>query len=117
MNEFTASSNSNFDPRLPIAATALAIVGLASIPSVVSFVTQTRQNAPKDNFYEDEDGKSTPEAVAEFSNKKPKTAISIFSVTSFGLYLAIAILSTLSAHHGPSLPIWLTSAAFVRLLS
>lgn len=115
MADFTTSSN--FDPRLPIAATALVIVGLASIPSLASIITQTRRNAPKDNFYEDADGKSTPEAVADFSNKKAKVAISIFGVVAFGTSVVIAVLTTLGTHHGPSLPAWLTSAAFVCFLS
>lgn len=115
MSDFTPSEYANFDPRLPIAATGLVIVGLFSLPSIFAILTQTRRNAPKDNFYEDADGKSTPEAVADFSNKKAKIAISIFSVASFATSVVVSVLATLRPVHfqAESLSNWLTTASFV----
>ena len=99
---------------LPLSAAGLAVVGAATLPGISAIVVQNRNRTPKDNFYEDIDGKSTPEAVAAFSQKIPKTAILLLSVVGFGLSVAISVLSTLnSGPHGLFVVNWLSTATWV----
>ncbi|UNI23458.1 hypothetical protein JDV02_009276 [Purpureocillium takamizusanense] len=103
---------------LPLSAAALAFAGLATLPGTLSFLSQARNRTPKDNFYEDEDGKSTPEALAAFSNKAPKTAVLLFASLGFGLITAASVLATLSpASHGLLLESWLLTGAWGALLA
>ena len=98
----------------PIAVAGVVVVGLASLPGVFAILTQIRSRAPKDNFYEDVDGKSTPESVAAFSNWRVKTAILVLSCLGFGLSVAAAVLATLNPAHGGSVLVnWLTCASWV----
>lgn len=103
---------------LPLSIAGLTVVGLFSLPGAVALLSQTRNRTPKDNFYSDVDGISTPEAVAAFSNKWPKTAILLFSLTSFGTSVAHSILSSLHAdRYDLFVPSWLITAALVSLLA
>lgn len=98
----------------PLAAAGVAIAGLAGIPGLVSILAQIRSKTPKDNFYEDIDGKSTPESVAAFSNTRPKIAILVLSIIGFGLSLPVSILGVLHpVRHGLNLPNWLLTATWV----
>lgn len=56
----------------PLALVALGVTVVVNLRGFTAFVTQIRNRTPKDNFYEDEDGKSTPESMAAFSNAWPK---------------------------------------------
>ena len=110
--------STDYDMQMVLAAVGLAIVGSASIPGLLAIRTQARHATPKDNFYEDVDGKSTPEAVADFSNKKPKGAIVLLSVAALATSVAISVLASLNlTRHHLFLQNWLTTAAFVRLNS
>ena len=101
---------------LPVSGAALGVVGLVSIPALGAITRQVRNGAPKDNFYEDRDGKSTPEAMAAFSNKWPKTMGFIFSATGLGTSIAFSVLETINRHqHDLFLPNWLTVASWVCL--
>jgi hypothetical protein len=95
--------------QLVVSVVALTVVGLATAPGVFAIAHQARHGTPKDNFYEDRDGKSTPEAVAAFSNKKAKAAITILSVGSFATSLAVSILALDWLY----IPNYLLTAAFV----
>ncbi|KAI1334327.1 P-loop containing nucleoside triphosphate hydrolase protein [Xylariaceae sp. FL0016] len=87
--------------RAAIAASSigLGLVVLLTIPSLVSIGRQLVRPAPGVEGYEDEDGKSTPEAVRAFSTRAPKALV--LSIATLGLLLsiALAILSTLSPGH------------------
>lgn len=111
MDNFTRSSL--LELRTTTSVAALAVVILSAIPSGVALVAQKRRNLPKDNFYEDVDGKSSPEAVADFSNTRPKAAISVCAVATFATSLAVSVLETLDTSLGLSLPSWIVTAAFV----
>ncbi|KAM0242892.1 hypothetical protein ACHAP5_007145 [Fusarium lateritium] len=76
----------------------LAVVALATTPALVTAVTQLRKRTAKDNFYEDIDGKSTPESIAAFSNRLPKIFILALSAIGLGTSIAIAVLSSLNPH-------------------
>ncbi|KAG5950186.1 hypothetical protein E4U53_005410 [Claviceps sorghi] len=80
---------------LPLCAAALGVTTLSTLPALSAQLAQARHRAPRDNFYEDADGKSTPETMAAFSNKKPKLCLLVFAVVGFGLSLAVTILSIL----------------------
>lgn len=101
---------------LPLSIAGLAVVGLFSLPGAVALLSQIRNRTPRDNFYSDVDGTSTPEAVAAFSNKRAKIAILLFSLTSFGTSVAHSVLATLHAdRYGLFVPSWLITAALVSL--
>ncbi|KAL9479999.1 hypothetical protein ACSS6W_004785 [Trichoderma asperelloides] len=102
---------------LPLSIAGLTVVGLFSLPGLFALLSQIRNRTPKDNFYSDIDGTSTPEAVAAFSNKRPKIAILLFSLTSFGTSLAHSILSSLHAdRYGLFVPSWLITAALAAIV-
>lgn len=80
---------------LPLCAAGLGVTCLSSLPGLFALLAQLRDRTPRDNFYEDVDGKSTPESMAAFSNKAPKICLLISSVIGFGLSIAATILSIL----------------------
>lgn len=101
----------------PLAAAGVAATGVAGIPSLLAILAQVRNRTPKDNFYEDIDGKSTPESSAAFSNTKPKLAILFLSAAGFGLSLAVSVLGFLHPlRDGLILPNWLLTGIWVSLL-
>ncbi|KAK2594786.1 hypothetical protein QQS21_007473 [Conoideocrella luteorostrata] len=103
---------------LPLSAAGLGVTGLATLPGVFAQLAQARHRTPPDNFYEDVDGKSTPETMAAYSNKKPKLCILVFSVIGFGLSVAVTILSKLHPlGDGLSLENWLITATWAAVVS
>jgi hypothetical protein len=103
---------------LPLSIAGLTVVGLFSLPGAVAILSQIRNRTPKDNFYSDVDGTSTPEAVAAFSNKRQKLTLLLLALTSFGTSVAYSILTTLHAdRYGLFVPSWLTTGALVSLLA
>lgn len=100
----------------PLAAAGLGIVGLAGLPGLLDTISQVRKRTPKDNFYEDTDGKSSPEAVAAFSNKWPKVTILSLALIGLATSVAISVLSTLHISLDDLLLAnWLTTASWVGL--
>ncbi|KAF4443547.1 hypothetical protein F53441_11402 [Fusarium austroafricanum] len=79
-----------------LTGTGLAVVALATTPALVAAITQLRKRAARDNFYEDADGKSTPESLAAFSNRLPKVFILALSIIGLGTSIAISALSSLN---------------------
>lgn len=108
------SSSSRHPLSFPLAAGGLLLVALLSIPSIWTIVGQIRRGAPKNNFYEDRDGKSTPEAVAEFSNRKPKAAVLLFSLVGLGTSIAISVLAVTDSKRDQTLDGWFATASWVR---
>lgn len=101
---------------LPLTAAVLAIVGLSTSPAVFASINQLRNRTPKDNFYEDADGKSTPETVAAYSSRRPKLLIITFSAIGLATSIAISVLSIFNqpTHYG-LIETWLTTASWVSL--
>lgn len=98
----------------------LAIAGLATLPGLSAVVSQIRNRTVKDNFYEDEDGKASPEAVAAFSQKGSKFAVVFLAATTAALSLAVSVLSTIRPGQGDEdlfLQTWVATAAWVSLSS
>jgi hypothetical protein len=94
----------------------LVAVGLFTIPAVVSFGAQLAKPEPKEDDYEDPDGKSTPEAVASYSAKVPKTLIFLFAALGCSTSIAVAVVSLITkTETGIFLEAWLTVATWVRL--
>lgn len=105
-------------PMLPVAAAGLGLVALAASPAIEAITRQLRNRTPKDNFYTDVDGTSTPEAIAAFSTRLPKSIILALSTLGSGTSIAISIICTLRNHSQDSLvENWLTAAswAFISL--
>lgn len=103
------------DDSLEIAvATGLAIVGLVSVPAVSSLVLQLTTREPKQDTYEDKDGKATPESVKAYSAKWPKTFILLFALLSSGTSIATSVLTSLeTGNSGLFLENWLSTGASV----
>ena len=102
---------------LPLSAAALAANGLITLPGLFATLAQRRDRSPPDNFYEDEDGKSSPETMAAFSNRKPKLAILTFSILGLCLSTAVTVLSLLQPlGDGLRLENWLSNASYVSRL-
>ncbi|KAI1875694.1 uncharacterized protein JN550_001980 [Neoarthrinium moseri] len=93
----------------------LGLIGLSSLPAAFSLGSQLRSKDSKSDVYEDEDGKSTPEAVAAYSAKVPKAFILLFSLIGLGLSIALGVLSTLGESNGIFLENWLSVGAWALL--
>lgn len=99
---------------LPLSAAALGVACLATIPGALAIQTQIRDRTPKDNFYQDQDGVSTPEALAAFSNRTPKTTILLLSVLGFASLTAVSIQTAVDpSHRELLLESWLATASSV----
>lgn len=99
---------------------ALAVVLLLSIPSVKYLIglPKRRLLAHNDGVYEDEDGRSSPEALSKFSTRVPKTLVAFFAVTGFFASTHLSILDTVRATHDSLVAaIWLYSVVWVRLVA
>ncbi|KID89813.1 ABC transporter, transmembrane domain, type 1 [Metarhizium guizhouense ARSEF 977] len=102
---------------LPLSAAVLGATGLITFPGVFASLAQARHRTPPDNFYQDVDGKATPESMAAFSNKKPKACILVFSVLGFGLSVTTTVLSILNPPgDGLNLENWLTTGTWVAIV-
>lgn len=98
-----------------VAATGLGVSILTAVPGFVAIQAQIRNRTPKNNFYEDNDGKSTPESEAAFSNTSSKIATVVCASIALATQLAVAILSLLGRddRHLAALPDWLITGAWV----
>lgn len=71
---------------------ALTATLLLSIPSAKHLISSLTRKPPKQSqsTYEDRDGQSTPEDVAKFSTRTPRTFVAVFAATGCfaSLYLA-----------------------------
>lgn len=103
------------DTSLTIAsATGLGVVGLVSTPAVVNLVLQLMTPEPRQDSYEDQDGKATPESFKAYSAKWPKSLIVLFSLITASTSLATAVLATLHVdNHDLFLENWLSVGASV----
>ncbi|KAL6919458.1 hypothetical protein FSST1_003484 [Fusarium sambucinum] len=94
----------------------LGLVALTTAPALVAVIDQLRKRTPKDNFYEDIDGKSTPESIAAFSNRLPKILILVSSATGLGTSIAVSVLSSLhSSSNELLLENWLLTGAWLLI--
>jgi hypothetical protein len=92
----------------------LAVIGLFTAPALLSVGRQLAKREPKEECYEDEDGKSTPEAVAAYSAKIPKVLILVFAVLGCATSIAVTVLSlTTDIQDGLFIENWLSLAAWV----
>lgn len=95
-------------------ATGLGVVGLMSTPAVVNLVLQLTTPEPRQDGYEDQDGKATPESFKAYSAKWPKSLIVLFSLITASTSLATAVLATLHVdNHDLFLENWLSVGASV----
>ncbi|KAH9894582.1 putative ATP-binding cassette transporter protein [Xylariomycetidae sp. FL2044] len=109
-----------FGTTLTLASSAagLAVIGLTSVPVVLSAISDIRVQKRPSPVYQDEDGISTREATEAYSNKFPKASISLFSVAGLSISIAIAVLSTIQprgTRDNLLLENWLVVGAFALL--
>ncbi len=104
-----------YDSLVISVRTGLVALVLFSLPSIAHIIRQFRRRDPKEDLYEDGDGKSTAEAMKAYSAKLSKTAILLFALAGFATSLAITVLVILRAgRDGLSLEDWLCSGAWVN---
>lgn len=106
------------DPMVVAVATGLGIILLVSIPAVFTFILQLTTRQPKQDAYEDKDGKATLESVAAYSAKLPKILIVLFAALTCSTGIATAVLATL--HIGQDdlfLDNWLSAGASVSKIA
>jgi hypothetical protein len=93
-----------------------ALILLLTSPSVIGIISHLR--APKCNtntkIYEDKDGVATPESMAKFPTKVPKTFLLVFVVLGLFTSIALAVLGTLDSRTPMFLQDWLNTAQWVR---
>lgn len=95
-------------------AICVGLIGLASLPAVSTFILQLTTREPKQDTYEDEDGKATPESVKAYSAKVPKFFILLFAVLGCATAIATGVLTTLHiGNDGLLLENWLSAGASV----
>ncbi|CVK83318.1 related to multidrug transporter (yeast bile transporter) [Fusarium proliferatum] len=99
-----------------LTGTGLVVVALATTPALATAVAQLRKRTARDNFYEDADGKSTPESLAAFSNRLPKVFILALSTVGLGTSIAISVLQSLSQSDSLLLKNWLIAGAWALIL-
>lgn len=107
----------HYDPMVAAVATGLGIILLVSAPAIFTFTLQLTTRQPRQDTYEDRDGKATPESVTAYSAKLPKTLIVLFAALVCGTGTATAVLSTLHiGQDGLFLENWLSAGASVSKL-
>ena len=74
-------------PALFEAGTAL--IGLLTLRAGSAVVDRLKNRDVKQDIYEDEDGRATPESMKAFSTKRPK--IAIISFAAIGLAISILL--------------------------
>lgn len=103
------------DESLTIAvAASLGLIGLVSLPAVSTFVLQLATHELKQDSYEDEDGKATPDSLRAYSTKLPKFLTLLFAALGFATAIATGVLTTLHLRDdGLFLENWLGAGASV----
>ncbi|KAK4227258.1 hypothetical protein QBC38DRAFT_364659 [Podospora fimiseda] len=104
---------SNDSVRVAVGA-GLAVISLFSLPAASNAVMRLRKREPRQDTYEDADGKSTPEAVKAFSTKLPKSLLLISAIAGLALSIAISLLS--APAKAISLEDWLSTASWGAVL-
>jgi ABC-type multidrug transport system fused ATPase/permease subunit len=95
----------------------LTVIGLFTIPALASIGFQIAKREPKQDSYEDADGKSTPEAISAYSAKVPKAFILLLAGLGCSTSIAVAVLSVLAqTQDGLFIENWLTVGAWALLL-
>ncbi|KAJ5731311.1 uncharacterized protein N7483_005819 [Penicillium malachiteum] len=100
---------------------ALGLVGLDSITAIQSITDRISRKSQYDEaslaktIYRDEDGEATEESLRAFSDKWPRVAIILFSLSGLSVSLTLAVLSTLSNDLDNPVVNWLQFAIWVVL--
>ncbi|ROV89185.1 hypothetical protein VPNG_10207 [Cytospora leucostoma] len=93
-------------------AIGLGIVGLVSLPAISTFILQLTRHEPKQDTYEDKDGKATPDSVKAYSAKVPKSLIVLFAALGFATATSMAVLASIHVERdGLFLENWLGAGA------
>jgi hypothetical protein len=85
------------DGLLELFGAGTALIGFLTFPAVSAAAKRLRNRDVKQDIYEDEDGRATPESMGAFSSTRPKVAILTFSATG----LAISVFLILTTPRGP----------------
>lgn len=102
------------------ASPALAAALLLSILSIkyLAVSLKRRPFSRNGSVYEDEDGRTSAEALSKFSTRVPKSLVASFAVVGCLASTHISILDTVHATHENLVAgIWLYSMAWVRLVA
>ncbi|KUJ23669.1 putative ABC bile acid transporter [Mollisia scopiformis] len=100
----------NDSRSLVAGVTALVLVLLLTLPSLIGIASHLREPKPKSTKYEDKDGVATEKSVAEYSAKIPKISLGIFTVTGLSLSIALAVLGLVGQDDGLFIENWINVA-------
>lgn len=99
---------------ITVSAAVLGVASLCSISAVRTLALQLKHREPRSAWYEDADGKSTPEAVAAFSTSIPKMIVLFLATTGCALSIAVSVLETLFVDRSLTFLVnWLTTTSWV----
>jgi hypothetical protein len=108
------------DSTLLIVTSAVGwvFIGILSLPAVINIAKDSRKRGSEvPDVYEDQDGKSTPEAAHAIGTKAPKACLLFLDVTGLLLSIVVAVLTTLSPRDtgdGLFIENWICVGAWVR---
>jgi hypothetical protein len=81
-------------PMLQAIGTGIALIGLCSVPSLKNIVARLQKKRDvKQDTYEDDDGKATPESVKAYSAKLAKSALLASAGAGLGVSTALLVIS------------------------
>ncbi|XWX00320.1 hypothetical protein V2A60_008340 [Cordyceps javanica] len=87
---------------------------LSRLTTCTAGFAQLGRPKPQDNWYEDEDGKSTPESMAIFSNRYPKLVCLLLTTLAFVTSVAISMIATLYAEsRNEKISAWILTLAWM----
>lgn len=95
---------------------ALSLVLLLTLPSLIGIASHLRNPKPRSSIYEDKDGAATEKSNAEYTAKIPKIFLTILSISSLFLSIALTILDV-ARPDGRLTVDWLNAAQSVCLCS
>ncbi|KAJ6781021.1 hypothetical protein PWT90_04923 [Aphanocladium album] len=94
-----------------------SLVLAVQLKACVAPFAQLSRPKPQDNWYEDIDGKSTPESMARFSNKIPKQVCLLLAAAGFAASVAVSVLSILYIEaREEAISFWLSTVTWAIIL-
>lgn len=91
---------------LATGSVALLLATVDSVPAIKSIADRISRRAQLDEstlartVYRDDDGEASEQSLRAFSDKWPRVAIALFSVSGLSVTLALAVLTTLKDNAG-----------------
>jgi len=104
---------------LATGSVALLLAAVDSVPAIKSIADRISRRSQLDEstlartVYRDDDGKASEQSLRAFSDKWPRVAIALFSVSGLSVTLALAVSTTLKDNAGNAILDWLQFGVWV----